>query len=92
MSDPFPRVGGRLHAEGVPLGRIADEVGTPVFVYAKTIVPVEREDARETLRFLCGTADLVTVRDEALLGELARAGVERDDVHVLPDPAIRLRA
>ena len=36
MSDPFPRVDGRLHAEGVPLERIADEVGTPVFVYSAT--------------------------------------------------------
>ena len=36
MSDPFPRVSGRLHAEGVPLERIADEVGTPVFVYSAT--------------------------------------------------------
>lgn len=74
------------------LQALARFVGTPVFVYAKTIVPVERDDARETLRFLCGTADLVTVRDEASLAELKRAGVERDDVHVLPDPAFALGA
>ncbi len=34
MTDFFRRVGGWLHAEEVPLARIADEVGTPVFVYS----------------------------------------------------------
>ncbi len=34
MTDAFPRVEDRLHAEGVPLDRIAHEVGTPVFVYS----------------------------------------------------------
>jgi len=32
--DAFPRVGGQLHAEQVPLQRIAEQVGTPVFVYS----------------------------------------------------------
>lgn len=30
----FHYAGGRLHCEGVDLGRIADEVGTPVYVYS----------------------------------------------------------
>ncbi|MGE6696692.1 diaminopimelate decarboxylase [Hyphomonas sp. NPDC076900] len=30
----FNYAGGRLHCEGVDLGRIADEVGTPVYVYS----------------------------------------------------------
>ncbi len=34
MTDSFRRRGGWLHAEDVPLQRIADEVGTPVFVYS----------------------------------------------------------
>lgn len=34
MSPPFRRVDGWLHAEGVPLARIADAVGTPVYVYS----------------------------------------------------------
>lgn len=34
MSEAFSRVGGRLHCEGVALERIADEVGTPVYVYS----------------------------------------------------------
>src|SRR5262245_16588005 len=36
MSEPFPYVGGELHCEGVPLARIADEVGTPAYVYSRT--------------------------------------------------------
>ncbi|MBV0892034.1 diaminopimelate decarboxylase [Paracoccus sp. Z118] len=32
--DHFNYSGGRLHAEDVPLSRIADEVGTPVYVYS----------------------------------------------------------
>ena len=33
-SPPFPRRDGWLHAEDVPLARIAEAVGTPVFVYS----------------------------------------------------------
>jgi diaminopimelate decarboxylase len=36
VTDAFPRVEDRLHAEGVPLDRIAREVGTPVYVYSST--------------------------------------------------------
>jgi diaminopimelate decarboxylase len=36
VSDAFPRVGGRLHCEGVPIERIALAVGTPVYVYSAT--------------------------------------------------------
>jgi diaminopimelate decarboxylase len=32
--EAFPRVAGRLHAEGVPVERIAAGVGTPVYVYS----------------------------------------------------------
>ena len=31
----FTHIGGELHAEGVPLSRIAAEVGTPVYVYSR---------------------------------------------------------
>jgi diaminopimelate decarboxylase len=33
---PFDYVGDELHCEGVPLARIAAEVGTPVYVYSRT--------------------------------------------------------
>ncbi len=32
---PFTRKGGELHAEDVPLGRIAEQLGTPVYVYSE---------------------------------------------------------
>ncbi len=34
LSPGFPRVDGVLHAEGVPLERIAEAVGTPTYVYS----------------------------------------------------------
>src|SRR5690606_18158372 len=34
LTDSFPRIGGTLHAEDVPLAAIADGAGTPVFVYS----------------------------------------------------------
>jgi diaminopimelate decarboxylase len=30
----FPLIGGELHAENVPLARIAEQIGTPVYVYS----------------------------------------------------------
>jgi diaminopimelate decarboxylase len=36
MPAPFEYVGDELHCEGVPLSRIAAEVGTPVYVYSRT--------------------------------------------------------
>jgi diaminopimelate decarboxylase len=36
VTEAFPRVDGQLHAEGVPVREIADEVGTPVYVYSAT--------------------------------------------------------
>ncbi len=34
MTDPFQHRGGALHAEGVPVARIAASVGTPFYVYS----------------------------------------------------------
>jgi len=34
VNDPFQRTDGWLHAEDVPVARIADEVGTPVYIYS----------------------------------------------------------
>lgn len=41
--DPLSTVDGVLHLEGVPLPRVADAVGTPTYVYARTAI---RERAR----------------------------------------------
>jgi diaminopimelate decarboxylase len=34
VRDPFPRINGWLHAEGVPVAQLAEEVGTPLYVYS----------------------------------------------------------
>ena len=36
MTQTFPRVDGELHVEGVAVRRIAEQVGTPVFIYSAT--------------------------------------------------------
>ena len=38
LKSGFPRVGGALHCEGVPLSRIADATGTPVYVYSAATI------------------------------------------------------
>lgn len=38
LTSGFPRVGGELHCEGVPLARIAATVGTPVYVYSTATI------------------------------------------------------
>jgi len=37
-SEPFPREGGVLYAEGVPLSVIADAVGTPCYIYSANTI------------------------------------------------------
>ncbi len=56
MSEAFSRVDGQLHADGVPIERIARQVGTPVFVYSATALG-ERYD--ELDRAFAGTPHLV---------------------------------
>ena len=38
LKSGFPRVGGELHCEGVPLSRIAAAAGTPVYVYSAATI------------------------------------------------------
>ena len=44
MTEAFPRVGGRLHAEGVAIEQIVASVGSPVYVYSASKL-AERYDA-----------------------------------------------
>ena len=48
MSEPFPRADGWLHAAAVPLARIAEKVGAPVYVYSAPAL-AERYDAAPAL-------------------------------------------
>jgi diaminopimelate decarboxylase len=47
--DHFSLTGGQLHAEQVPLARIADEVGTPVYVYSRATLERHADVFREGL-------------------------------------------
>jgi len=47
--DHFQLRGGELHAEDVPLSRIADEVGTPVYVYSRATLERHARVFREAL-------------------------------------------
>ena len=46
---PFARKGGELHADGVPLARIAATVGTPAYVYSWRSVRARYEELRGAL-------------------------------------------
>jgi diaminopimelate decarboxylase len=50
----FPYVDGHLHAEGVPLDRIAAEVGTPCYVYAQSAMEAAYDNFAGTLRAKLG--------------------------------------
>jgi len=56
VTETFPRRGGELFAEEVPLARIAEDVGTPVFVYSATAL---REAYRALDAALSGMPHLV---------------------------------
>src|SRR6478735_5114105 len=47
--DHFHLLDGELHAEDVPLARIADEVGTPVYVYSRATLERHARVFREAL-------------------------------------------
>ncbi|MDM7956749.1 diaminopimelate decarboxylase [Blastomonas sp.] len=47
--DHFSLIGGQLHAEQVPLARIADEVGSPVYVYSRATLERHADVFREGL-------------------------------------------
>lgn len=47
--DHFSLTGGQLHAEQVPLARIADEVGTPVYVYSRATLERHADVFRDGL-------------------------------------------
>lgn len=47
--DHFSLIGGQLHAEQVPLARIAEDVGTPVYVYSRATLERHADVFREGL-------------------------------------------
>ena len=62
----------------------------PVFVYAQGIGPVRRAWLRPLVRAAMNASRVVTVRDEESAALLARFGVARGRIDVVPDPVMGL--
>ncbi|EJL23730.1 diaminopimelate decarboxylase [Novosphingobium sp. AP12] len=81
--DHFGIVDGELHAEQVPLGRIAREVGTPVYVYSRATLSRHAKVFREALSALPKVHIAFAVKSNpnlAVLRLLAREGYGADVV------------
>ncbi len=50
MMDQFALRDGVLHAEDIPLPRIAEEVGTPVYVYSRAMLEAHAQEFRAALK------------------------------------------
>jgi diaminopimelate decarboxylase len=80
----FPYVDGQLHVEGVPVRRIAEEVGTPFFCYSATALTTNYEAYVQALRGLdVGIYySLKANSNQAVIRTLAKAGAGADVVSV----------
>jgi diaminopimelate decarboxylase len=81
--DHFGLVDGELHAEQVPLGQIAREVGTPVYVYSRATLSRHARVFREALSALPKVHIAFAVKSNpnlAVLRLLAREGYGADVV------------
>jgi diaminopimelate decarboxylase len=83
--DDFALRDGVLHAEGVPLARIAAEVGTPVYVYSRAAFERHARDFREGLAVAGDVHLAYAVKANpnlAVLRVMANAGYGADVVSV----------
>ena len=83
--DHFHLNRGRLHCEDVPLSDIADEVGTPVYVYSTATLVRHARIMREALAGLDDPLIAYAVKanpNPAVLATLARAGMGGDIVSI----------
>jgi diaminopimelate decarboxylase len=83
--DYFELRDGRLHCEGVPLEAIADEVGTPVYVYSAATLTRHARVLREALAGLDDPLIAYAVKanpNPAVLSTLAREGLGGDIVSI----------
>lgn len=81
----FHLIDGHLHCEDVPLAEIADEVGTPVYVYSTATLVRHARIMREALAELDDPLIAYAVKanpNPAVLATLARAGMGGDIVSI----------
>lgn len=65
-------------------------LGTPVYIYAMTIVPNKTSEGRAWLKYIIDNAASVAVRDAESARWLRSAGCAQENVQVIPDPAYGL--
>ena len=70
--------------------QIAQHLGTPVMLYANGIGPVSKEKNRKKVSRVLRNVDMITLRENASLSELASLGVPTASVTVTADPALTL--
>ena len=78
----FPYVDGQLHVEQVPVRRIADEVGTPFYVYSSAALTDNYQAYVKTLGAL-GVGIFYSLKansNQAVIRTLARLGAGADVV------------
>ena len=83
--DHFDLRGGQLHCEGVPLEVIAEEVGTPVYVYSAATLTRHARVMRQALAGLDDPLIAYAVKanpNPAVLSTLAREGLGGDIVSI----------
>ena len=83
--DHFDLKGGNLHCEQVPLEHIADEVGTPVYVYSAATLRRHAQVLKESLGGLDDPLIAYAVKanpNPAVLSVLAREGLGADIVSI----------
>lgn len=61
-----------------------------VMLFAQGIGPIRDELLRRLTKFVCGKADLITVRDIDSLAELQKIGVQPEKVHLTADSVLTL--
>jgi diaminopimelate decarboxylase len=83
--DHFDLQGGSLHCERVPLEQIADEVGTPVYVYSAATLRRHSQAIKDALTGLNDPLIAYAVKanpNPAVLSTLAREGLGADIVSI----------
>ena len=69
---------------------LARLLGTKVMLYAQGIGPILGSVAEYAMRWLGNRVDLITVRDQGSLAELARLGIRRPPIYCTADPVLAI--
>ena len=69
---------------------LAHFLGTPVMLFGMTVATETSRLAQDYLRFIAEGSELITVREIQSRDNLIELGIDRDQVHVLPDPTLGL--